>query len=234
VTVRVGTWNVEGDPSPGTVELLLALRAHVLLLTEVPPSLVLPGYRTTKLRHPTMRPDAPDGQHYAAVAALDGLELQQVEPPHGTLAVTSAAARVGGATFVSTVLPWPHAPAPPYVGTTQAEQTERALDELEPWLTELARQGPLVWGGDWNHPLAGSLSGFSRRAHDRIALAVKRLGLTVHTRDAAAQAKPNGLHCRSVDHLASASAGLLDEPVGGSPYSTHDAYVVELHGLQLP
>lgn len=135
MTVRVGTWNIEGNPSPVAVELLLGLRAQVLLLTEVPPGFKLPGYHTIELRHPTMRPDARDGQHYAAVAAVDGLELEQVAPPPGTSAVTSAAARGDGAAFVSTALPWAHAPAPPYVGATQAEQTERALDEVEPWLT---------------------------------------------------------------------------------------------------
>ena len=59
MTVRVGTWNIEGNPSPGAVELLLGLRAQVLLLTEVPPGFKLPGYHTTELRHPTMRPARP-------------------------------------------------------------------------------------------------------------------------------------------------------------------------------
>lgn len=231
--VRVGTWNVEGNVQPGAVELLLGLRAHVLLLTEVPPGFELPGYRTTVLRQPSMRPAAPDGQHYAAVSVVDGLELEELKPPPGTSRATSAAARIGGTTFVSTVLPWPNAPAPPYVGAKQADQTVHAVDELEPWLVELAAQGPLVWGGDWNHPLAGSLSGFTRAGHGRIALAHEALGLTAHTRDAWAQAKPNGARCRSVDHLASAGAGQLDKPIDGRPYSTHDAYVAELTDLDI-
>lgn len=224
--LRVGTWNVEGSAEPGALDLLLGLRAPVLLLTEVPPGFALPGYRTTELRCPTMLPGVPEGQHYAAVAAVDELELLELEAP----SVTSAAARVRGATFVSTVLPWPHAPAPPYVGSKQAEQTVHAVDELERWLADLARQGPLVWGGDWNHPLAGSLRGFTRPGHDRIALALKRLGLRAHTRDAWAQPTRYG-RCRSVDHLASAGAARLDEATDGRPYSSHDAYVAELDGL---
>jgi hypothetical protein len=90
--LSVSTWNVEGDARRGSIELLLGLRAHVLLLTEVPPGFVLPGYDTTALRHPTMRPTKPDGQHYAAASVVNGLEFEQLEPP----AVTSAAARVGG------------------------------------------------------------------------------------------------------------------------------------------
>ncbi len=220
----VGTWNIEGDARQGSVELLLGLRAHVLLLTEVPPGFILPGYRTTELRQPTMRPTKRDGQHYAAVSVLDELELEQIEPP----SITSAAARVGGTAFVSTVLPWPNAPAPPYLGATQAEQTENALDELEPWLDE---HPALVWGGDWNHPLDGSLSGFTERGHKRIAAAVDRLGLTVHTRNEWAQQNRYGKH-RSVDHIASRHDPVSVRVVVGRPYSSHDAYAVQLLYIQ--
>lgn len=134
--IRVGTWNVEARANTGAVTLLLGLRADVLLLTEVHPALRLPGYCITELGEPMMR----GGQHYAAVAAREGLEMEQVRTP----AVTSAAARIGAVTFVSTVLPWPQAPSPPYVGATQAEQIEHAVDELAPWL---AAQAELVWGG---------------------------------------------------------------------------------------
>ena len=219
-SIIVATWNVEGDARPGAVEVLRGLHAHVLLLTEVPPGFDLPGYRTTELRRPTMRPTKPDGQHYAAVSVVDDLELEQLEPP----SITSAAARVGGTVFVSTVLPWPNAPAPPYHGASQAEQTSSALDELEPWLDG---HPDLVWGGDWNHPLSGSLSGFTRRGHKRIADAVARLGLTVHTIDEWAQETRYGRH-RSVDHLASKHPPAPVRVVDGRPYSTHDAYAVEL------
>ena len=219
-TVIVATWNLEGNAGPGAVELLRGLHAHVLLLTEVPPDFALPGYRTTELRHPTMRPTKPDGQHYAAVGVVDDLELEQLEPP----SVTSAAARIDGTVFVSTVLPWPNAPAPPYDGGTQAEQTACALDELEPWLDG---HPALVWGGDWNHPLSGSLSGFTRRGHDRIVAAVARLRLTVHTRDEWAQETRYGRH-RSVDHVASRHDPAPVQVVDGRVYSTHNAYAVEL------
>lgn len=55
--------------------------------------------------------------------------------------VTSAAARIGGITFVSTVLPWTCAPSPAYIGAPQAKQVEHAVDELVPWLAD---QGELV------------------------------------------------------------------------------------------
>lgn len=99
-----------------------------------------------------------------------------------------------------------------------------ALDELEPWLD--GHQN-LVWGGDWNHPLSGSLSGFTRRGHNRIAAAVERLRLTVHTRDEWAQETRYGRQ-RSGDHVASRHAPAPVRVVDGRPYSTHDAYAVEL------
>lgn len=132
------------------------------------------------------------------------------------------AAGVRGVAYVCTVPPWPHAPAPPYVGRSQAEQTERAVDELEPWLHQ---QGELVWGGDWNHPLAGSLQGFTRRGHDRIKAVLDALRLTAHTEHELAQQKKLG-RSGSVDHLASRHPRQPVEVTPGKPYSTHDAYAV--------
>jgi len=189
----------------------------VLLLTEVPPGLRLPGYRMTTFQHLTMAL----GQHYAAVAVAEGLDFGELEPP----SVTSAGARVGESIFISTVLPWPNAKGAAYVGATQAEQTERCLDELEPWLA--GQPSGLVWGGDWNHPLNGSLSGFTRRGHDRIATAVARLGLTAHTAESWAQETQRGRH-RSIDHIASRHEQQPARSVEGRPFSTHDAYVVDL------
>jgi hypothetical protein len=213
---RVGTWNVEARADTGAVRLLIGLCADVLLLTEVNPALRLPGYHMTVFREPRML----GGQHYAAVAAREELEMKRVLTP----AVTSAAARIGVVTFVSTVLPWPHAATPPYLGATQAEQAEQAVDELVPWLAE---QGELVWGGDWNHPLHPPLSGFTVRGRDRLVRATCELGLTVHTETELAQPTRYG-QCHAVDHIASRHPKRRVEVVGGAPLSTHDAYVVEL------
>lgn len=214
--MKVATWNIEGDARPGAVDFLLGLRADVLLLAEVPAGLNLPGYELTELRPPVMHA----GQHYAAVGARFGLGLQELRTP----APTSAAAAVEGVTYVCTVLPWPHAPAPPYDGSSQAEQTERAVDELEPWLHQ---QGKLVWGGDWNHPLTGSLQGFTRRGHDRIKAALTSLRLNAHTEDELAQPKKL-TRCGSIDHIASRHPRQDVAVKAGKPYSTHDAYVVQL------
>lgn len=223
--VRVATWNVEARADAGAVRLLLGLRADVLLLTEVHPELSLPGYRMTELSEPMMRPG---GQHYAAVAAREGLELEGLPSP----AVTTAAARVGGIAFVSTVLPWLRAPSPPYVGATQAEQIENAVDELVSWLAE---QGQLVWGGDWNQPLRRPLTGFTVRGRDRLVSAAHELGLTVHTEREFAQPTRYG-RSHSIDHIASRHPKQAVEVVDGTPHSTHDAYVVELalHLAPLP
>lgn len=216
-TVRVATWNAEARADIGAVNLLLGLRADVLLLTEVHPALSLPGYCMTELLEPRMRPG---GQYYAAVAAREGLEMEELRSP----AVTTAAARVGPVTFASTVLPCVHAPSPPYVGATQAEQIENAVGELVPWL---AVQGELVWGGDWNHPLRRPLTGFTVRGRDRLAGAAAELGLTVHTEGELAQPTRYG-RSHAIDHIASRHPEQAVEVVDGTPHSTHDAYVVEL------
>jgi hypothetical protein len=160
------------------------------------------------------------GQYYAAVAAREELEMEQLSTP----AVTSAAARIGAITFVSTVLPWTQAPSPPYVGATQADQVEQAVDELVPWLKD---QEELVWGGDWNHPLHPPLTGFTVRGRDRLMRAAVELGLTVHTETELAQPTRNG-RCHAIDHIASRHPRQRVEVVDGAPHSTHDAYVVEL------
>ena len=76
-------------------------------------------------------------QHFAAVAVRVELKMEQLSAPAGT----SAAARIGGITFVSTVLPWTCAPSSAYIGAPQAKQVEQAIDELVPWLAD---QGELV------------------------------------------------------------------------------------------
>lgn len=213
---RVATWNVEAEARAAAVELLLGLRADVLLLTEVHPELRLPGYRMIGLTEPRMLA----GQHYAAVAAREGMDVEVLEPP----AVTSAAARVDGVTFVCTVLPWVLAPSPPYTGATQAEQVAHAVTDLPPWLEA---QGELVWGGDWNHPLTGPLTGFTARGRHEILLATERLRLTVHTRAELAQPGRAG-RSHAIDHIASRHPRCPVEVTPGAPHSTHDAYVVEL------
>jgi hypothetical protein len=222
--IRVGTWNAEGRADPGAVALLLGLKADVLLLTEVHPALSLPGYRMTEpaedRRTGLAVPMVPGGQHYAAVAAREEMEMEQLSAP----AVTSAAARVGGMTFVSTVLPWTCAPSPPYVGRTQSEQVEQAVIELLPWLAD---QGELVWGGDWNHPLRPPLAGFTVRGRDCLVRATSKLRLTVHTEAELAQPTRNG-RCHAIDHIASRHPKRPVEVVSGAPYSTHDVYVVDL------
>jgi hypothetical protein len=214
--MRVGTWNVEAQSDAAAVGLLLGLRADVLLLTEVHPALQMPGYRMAALTEARM----PGGQHYAAVAARDDLDFEALE----LLSLTSAAASVGGVIFVCSVLPWMLAPTPPYVGATQAEQVERAVDQLVPWL---GAQEELVWGGDWNHPLHGSLTGFTVRGRDRLVQAVDQLRFTVHTKTELAQTSRRG-RSHAIDHLASRHPKQYVEVTPGAPHSTHDAYVVEL------
>ena len=80
-----------------------------------------------------------------------------------------------------------------------------------------------MWGGDWNHPLTGSLQGFTRAGHERIQRALVELGLTAHT---AGELAREG--CGSIDHIASRHRALPVQRVPAAPHSPHDAYVVDL------
>jgi hypothetical protein len=217
----VATWNLDAKGSPGAAALLSTLDADVLLLTEVPVGLDLPGYDVSPSGTHLMG----QGQHYAAVATRRSLAATTVQLPSRSSSAISAAVLIGGTTYVSSVLPWGFAPDPPYRGVTQAEQTVHAVDELQPFL---AAQDDLVWGGDWNHPLSGSLRGFTRIGHDRIAAALTTLDLTAHT---ALELTAEG--CGSIDHVASRHPRQPVTRLSGRPFSPHDAYVVEL-GRELP
>ena len=84
-----------------------------------------------------------------------------------------------------------------------------------------------MWGGDWNHPLRPPLTGFTVRGRDRLVRAAGELGLTVHTEAELAQPTRHG-RSHTIDHIASRHPKRPVTVVSGAPYSTHDAYVVEL------
>ena len=166
--VRIATWNLDCKLRPGALDLLLGVDADVLLLTEVPVDLDLPGYAVTSPAATMAR-----GQLYSVVAARHALgPLLAVPAPHPA----STAAVVDGTTYVCTVLPWSRAEADDcWRGKTYSERAGFAVDDLEPFLMA---QTKLVWGGDWNHTFEGTLSGQTRAGRERLELALERLGLT--------------------------------------------------------
>lgn len=208
-SVRIGTWNLDSRGHAGMSEVLAGLDADVLLLTETPASLNIPGYNITFSADVMAR-----GQSYAAVAARR--PLTPVLAPHGA----SAAARAGSCLYVSTVLPWGRASGPPWRGASFPARTSAALDDLEPFLRTA---GEVVWGGDWNHTLEGALSGSTRIGRQRLENLTRDLGLHVPTRHL-----PRGRYeMSSIDHVAVAdpAAQALHVPVARR-LSDRDAYVV--------
>lgn len=214
--VRIATWNLAGKGSPRHIDFLAGLEADVLLLTEVPPDLVLPGFALTP-PSTAMRP----GQLYATVASR--APIDQACFPHPA----SVAARIRGTTYVSSVLPWASAGQDPWRGEGMGQRTVHALDDLAPFLRQQSR---LVWGGDWNHTLSGTLQGCSRAGRVKLEALLRELGLQVPTQDL-----PRGLYAMaSIDHIALADPAATAAPVSaecdGMRLSDHDAYVVTTHG----
>jgi hypothetical protein len=89
--------NAEARADARAVGLLLALDADVVLLTEVQPALPAnwSGSRLTALNEPRVK----GGQQHATVAVREGIDMETLPTP----GITSAAARLGAVTCVSTV-----------------------------------------------------------------------------------------------------------------------------------
>ena len=145
--------------------------------------------------------------------------LEHLAAPHPA----TAAAVIGGTTYVSTVLPWTSASGEHWRGSSFTERTLNALDDLRPLLCAEPR---LVWGGDWNHTLEGSLQGQTKAGRQAIEELLAELGLAAPTR-----AQPRGVHLMtSIDHIAVRGPVLAVEhhsaEADGRRLSDHDLYVV--------
>lgn len=212
--MRIGTWNLAGRWSPDHRDLLLGADCDVWLLTEVSEKTVLPGYAIhgTSARMAARR-------HWAGVASR--LPSAALPDPHPA----SAAAQVGGLTFVSSILPWKGCGSrAPWVGDRHVDKATHAVDDL---VLRLRTYPRLVWGGDWNHALTGREYAGSKGGRAAITAALDELDLVVPTTDL--PHRIDGL--LSIDHLAvpasrSATASRVVAEAGGKRLSDHDAYVV--------
>ena len=214
--MQIATWNLDRRLDSDGRALLMSVSADVLLLTEVPPDLVLEGYALTPPGAEMSR-----GQLYAAVASrLDSVgPLRALACPHPA----TTAAVVGETTYVSTVLPWTSADGEHWPGESFSDRTVRCLETLRPFLADQLR---LVWGGDWNHTLEGSLLGQTRAGRDLLGEILDELRLVAPTRS-----QPRGtLAMCSIDHVAVRGPVLGVEhqsaSAGGRRLSDHDLYVV--------
>ena len=210
MSLRIGTWNLEGRSGSRQREFLESLGCDVLLLTEVPEALDSSPW-AVHLSEESIR----EGVRYAAVAARALVPCPSIHP-------ASAVAEVDGWRCCSSVLPW-HTTggAAPWSGNTQAERTEAACRAI-------AGSEVDVWGGDWNHAMQGRDWAGSRGGRAAIEEAVRRLGLRVVT-GALLAAGDSQL---SIDHVGIPQEAVVDvvERVvasdGRGRLSDHDAYVV--------
>ena len=211
--MRIGTWNLNRKLRPGGEGLLLGLDADVLLLTEAPPDLALPGYHLTPVG-----PLMALGQQWSTIASREPVE--SLASPHPSTTV----AAVAGVVYACSVLPWGGAAGDPWRGNGYTERMLHALDDLAPFLCQ---QDRLVWGGDWNHALEGPLDGSTLRGRERIDLLLADLGLHAPTRH-----DPRGVYAiNSIDHVAvtdeQAISTHIVAAVDSRRLSDHDAYVVD-------
>lgn len=211
--MRIGTWNLDGSWSADHASLLLQLDCEVLLLTECPAEVSLPGYG----RHATAAVIAGTDSHWATV--LSTRPLEPLPDPHPA----SAAVLVGDVVVCASVLPWPLAGGSwPWGPPEHLPRMQQTLREL----TGAFAGRTVVWGGDWNQPLTGSLAGFSRAARDAITASVEMLDLQVPTESLAGRAPGQG----SIDHLAVPRSWTIRD-AGRVPVdedlSDHDAYWVD-------
>lgn len=210
--VRIGTWNMAGRWDARHRHLLEGLACDVLLLTEVSERVDLPGYALHLGEQPMM-----PKRRWAAIASRR--PMSSLPDPHGA----SAMVEIDGLRYCSSILPWRSCGTrKPWVGSTTAERTRAAVEEVE-------AAAPSVWGGDWNHALSGREWGGSIAGRKALLAAVDRLALQVPTASLPHQIEP----LLSIDHIAvpktwGTTVGERHRAfIGADRLSDHDAYVVD-------
>lgn len=205
---------MDGGSSRAHQAVLEQLDCDLLLLTEPHMAVEVTGHRM----HATSRKMGPE-KHWAAILTTGVLE--PVDDPHPT----SAAALINGIFVCASVPPWPLARGNwPWGPTEHQLRMELSLDQLVTAMTN----NVVIWGGDWNQPLTGSLVGFSRAARASILNALDCLTLQVPTASQPSRRQPQS----SIDHVAVPQSWTIraaGHVAVDRSLSDHDAYWVEAH-----
>ena len=164
------------------------------------------------------------GKRWAAIAAREPLVPLVLETPHPPLHAASVAAVVAGTTYVSSILPWAGSGGRyPWQGADHPARVANALKILAQFLKT---QTDLVWGGDWNHSLAGPERAGSKAGRRDLVSLVEDLGMVVPT----AGLSHHLPDLFSIDHVA--LRGGVEEArrvvaaEDGKRLSDHDFYAV--------
>ena len=225
-TMRIGTWNVENRlMTEQHRDLILGQECDVWLLTEVHPKWAendgtkILGFNANLSKEVMGR-----NQHWAAVLSL--LPLERLKDPHEA----SAAAKINGVTYCSTILPWRgvQANSAPWQGSNHSEMTENAIKTL---LSKLPKKD-LVWGGDWNHSLIGKEHAGSIGGRNHLLDAISKLELNVPTTGLSHR----GNYCQAIDHIGVPLSWTVESAkrIDARGLSDHDAYVVEFLKHETP
>jgi hypothetical protein len=217
--VRIGTWNLEGRWSPEHERVLTEVACDVWLLTENDPEATLPGYHQ-HLSAALMG----EGKHWAGI--LSRWPMRALPDPHPA----TVGAEIAGQYFWCSVLPWTGSGLrEPWDGADHPARVESALRLISPGLVG----ANTIWGGDWNQPLLGNLSGFSRAAQGHLTRTIDTHGLQVPTRELPGRSAPQF----SIDHIAIPGdwivSGAGRTQVSGR-VSDHDVYWVEVSVSDVP
>ncbi|GAA3802424.1 endonuclease/exonuclease/phosphatase family protein [Nocardioides panacisoli] len=211
--MRIGTWNLDGRWDARHRDLVARLECDVLLMTEVPDQVDIPGMRG----HRTTEPMVP-GRAWAGVFAT---EVTGLADPHPAAAL----ATVDGLRVCSSVLPWQGSGRwYPWGGDNDGDRTAYAVDAI-------AAAAPRIWGGDWNTSFAPTGYAVAPTSRTLLWSAAMRLGLVITTTALVHQegsdltidhiAVPTSWSTLEVEHHRAECNGVL--------LSDHDAYVVEVH-----
>ena len=222
--MRIGTWNLDNKWTEKHCALISEEKCDVWLLTEVNPKAVNVKGGLAGFHWHLSKGIMTAGQYWAAFLSLKRFEgfIPHLHP-------ASAAAVVDGIIYCSTILPWsgckkysPH----PWEGDTLEEMTKAAIEPLE----NISPRSGFVWGGDWNQNLIGNWEYVgSKGKRKTLESAIKSFRLTVATADLPHQLG-NGHH--TIDHVAVPSQWKVTrkDRIEAKRLSTHDAYVIEVHG----
>lgn len=211
--MRIGTFNLDGKWSPAHRDFLEHEQCDVWLLTEVHVDTTITGMHG----HPTRELMAPK-RSWAAVFTSADAERQ--DDPHRA----TAAVRVDGIAFVSSVLPW-RSCGPTWEGATLGEKMQFALSTLRPHIDERT-----VWGGDWNQALEGPDHVGSLSGRAEVVDLTEAAGLVVPTAGLGSAVPGHP----AIDHIAVpqswyvAAAERVPAEKDGRRLSDHDAYVISV------
>jgi hypothetical protein len=234
--MRIATWNLERGGKTHAARAALAvaldeLHADVTVFTE-------PGSRFKSgpgvVTSPPTRPRSPGPEPWIAIVG-EGVE-SVLDIPYERLAM-AARITVGGRAVIvyGTVLPWltvaHHARRVVLACETSFDTFVRVLHEQVNDIEELRRLHgvPVIWAGDFNQSVTGTISGGSLARRQVLAGALDNLGMTAWNGEE--QHALKGLRAVEIcgpRDIVPVSVSRIDPTRDGVTMTDHAGYCVEL------